>query len=320
MFDPLSDGPTVTLAVAAMNAVHDTAKNLAKYESFVEEAASKGARLLVLPEQSLQGYLYHLNHQILPSEASYLYASAEPVSGPSVVRVAAMARESNMYIVFGMTERVAISSAGLLYNSAVLVGPEGVVGVYRKVHAPGDEYHVFRQGRDWPVFDTEIGRIGMMICYDLRFPEAARELALRGAELLILPTAWPKPAGFIYDVLDRARACENECWFLSANQVGACDEGQLTYYGHSRIVGPFGNVLADTGNNEGLATTTVPVAELRRRQWGSMNVFHDRRPETYTNLASEELYHQSSLPEKPPGSGPMKGRSAPSGRRTPRRR
>jgi predicted amidohydrolase len=204
-----------------------------------------------------------------------------------------MAREAGLYIIFGMTERVNVSSAGVLYNSAVLVGPRGLIGVYRKVHAPGDEYHIFRQGRDWPVFDTEIGRLGMHICYDLRFPEAARELVLRGAQMIVLPTAWPKAAGFLYDVFDRARAAENECWYLSSDQVGPSDRGELVFYGHSRIIDPLGNVLADTGEEEGIAFAEVPLANLKRRQWGPMNVFHDRRPETYTALADEEIYHPS---------------------------
>ncbi|HUS81753.1 MAG TPA: carbon-nitrogen hydrolase family protein [Dehalococcoidia bacterium] len=302
---------TVTLAVAAMNAAHDTAKNLAKYASFIDEAAAQRARLLVLPEESLQGYLYHLNHELLPDEANYLYETAEPIPGPSTQHVAKLARKAGMYVIFGMTERVGVSSAGVLYNSAVLVGPRGLIGVYRKVHAPGDEYHIFRQGRDWPVFDTEIGRIGMHICYDMRFPEAAREMALKGAEILVLPTAWPQQAGFIYDVLDRARAAENECWFLSSNQAGACDQGRLTFYGHSRIIGPLGNVLADSGDDEGIATAEVPAESLQRRQWGSMNIFHDRRPDTYRSLASEEIYNaygkaQSdtpAIPERSPAAG-----------------
>jgi predicted amidohydrolase len=292
--------PTVTLAVAAMNAVHDTTKNLAKYASFINEAAAKGARLLVLPEQSLQGYLYHLNHALTPEEINYHYDQAEPVPGPSTKRVAALAREANMYIVFGMTERVPVSSAGILYNSAVLVGPDGLLGVYRKVHAPGDEYHVFRQGKDWPVFDTEIGRLGLHICYDLRFPESARELALRGAQIIILPTAWPQNVGAQYDLFDRARAAENECWFLSANQVGTCDQGELTYYGHSRIIGPLGNIVADTGEEEGLATAEVPKDSLRRRQWGTLNIFRDRRPETYTSLSNEDIYHALGTTEVEP--------------------
>ena len=244
----------------------------------------------MLPEQSLQGYLYHLNHELSPDEANYLYETAEPIPGPSTERLGKLARRAKMHVIFGMTERVGVSSSGILYNSAVLVGPRGVVGVYRKVHAPGDEYHIFRQGRDWPVFETDIGRIGIHICYDMRFPEAAREMALKGAEILVLPTAWPQHNGFAYDILDRARAAENECWFLSSNQVGTCDQGRLTYYGHSRIIGPYGNVLADTGDDEGIVTATVPADSLRRRQWGSMNVFHDRRPDTYHNLANEDIY------------------------------
>lgn len=316
---PEDRGQTVTLAVAAMNAVHDTAKNLAKYASFIDEAAAQQARLLVLPEQSLQGYLYHLNHELSPDEANYLYETAEPIPGPSTERVAKLARKAKMYVIFGMTERVGVSSSGVLYNSAVLVGPRGVAGVYRKVHAPGDEYHIFRQGREWPVFETDIGRIGIHICYDMRFPEAAREMALKGAEILVLPTAWPQHNGFAYDILDRARAAENECWFLSSNQVGTCDQGRLTYYGHSRIIGPFGNVLADTGDDEGVVTATVPADSLRRRQWGSMNVFHDRRPDTYHNLASEEIYNaygpaQSSPPAAPKGAASRSPRRRGAGR------
>ena len=109
-----------------MNAVHDTAKNLAKYASFIDEAAAQRARLLVLPEQSLQGYLYHLNHELSPDEANYLYDTAEPIPGPSTERVAKLARKAKMHVIFGMTERVGVSSSGILYNSAVLVGPRGV--------------------------------------------------------------------------------------------------------------------------------------------------------------------------------------------------
>ncbi|MGD0765100.1 MAG: carbon-nitrogen hydrolase family protein [Dehalococcoidia bacterium] len=317
---PDGDGRTVTLAVAAMNAVHDIERNLAKYAAFVHEAATKRARLLVLPEQSLQGYLFHLNHELAADEANYLYDTAEPVPGPATERVAAMARESGMYVVFGMTERVAVSSSGVLYNSAVVVGPDGLLGVYRKVHAPGDEYHIFRQGREWPVFETEIGRLGIQICYDLRFPEASRELALRGADALVLPTAWPKQTGFMYDMLDRARAAENECWFLSANQVGACDQGLLTFYGHSRIIDPFGNVLADTGEDEGVAVAEVPVASLRRRQWGSMNIFRDRRPETYGSLADEEIYYATGAVHPDKAASRKREPKSTSRRRNPRTR
>ncbi|MDI6856856.1 MAG: carbon-nitrogen hydrolase family protein [Dehalococcoidia bacterium] len=304
---------TVTLAVAAMTTVHDTAKNLDKYASLVHEAAARHARLLVLPEQTLQGYLYHLNHEVSIDEANYHYDAAEPVPGPSTRKVAAMAREAGMYIVFGMTERVDVSSSGVLYNSAVLVGPRGVVGVYRKVHAPGDEYHIFRQGRDWPVFDTEIGKLGIQICYDLRFPEASRELALRGAQILALPTAWPKIRGDLYDLFDRARAAENECWFLSADQVGACDQGKLVFYGHSRIIDPLGNVLADTGEDEGVAFAEVPATNLKRRQLGPMNFVRDRRPETYSTLASEEIYHPAV--SEPGGHGSASRRPARRARR-----
>lgn len=258
----------VTVATVAMRAVHDKAANLASMLATIESSAQQGADLVVFPEQCLQGYLpslvdYDLDH------VTYQVANAETVpGGPSVLAVAEAAARLGVHVVFGMTERDE-RLAEVLYNSAVLVGPDGVVGSYRKVHQPGDEKHIYHPGEGFTVFETPLGRIGLLICYDMCFPESTRSLALSGADLLVLPTAWAvaDPDGPVaedrmvgtYDLFTRVRALENQTWFVGANLVGTL--GDFTYPGGSRVVGPDGVVRADTGAVEGVALCTVDRAE-----------------------------------------------------------
>lgn len=291
------DEEKVTLATTAMNVVFDKRRNLAKYLKFVDEAAEKGAKLIVFPEQSLQGYLESLT-ELKSSSVEYQHANAEPVpDGPSVQELVGKAREKEMYIIWGMTEAASDEGPTVLYNTAVLTGPDGYVGKYRKVHQPLDELHVFFRGKSFNVFDTEVGKIGMLICYDKTFPESCRELALQGAELLVMPTAWPlsKPGGdpnpdedhktYLYDLYDKVRAAENQCFFISSNQIGKT--GDHDYLGHSRIVAPNGIVLAELGYQEGMVTATVDIrGDMLRARTTDMDVFmlKDRHPEVYTHL------------------------------------
>ncbi|MBI2303562.1 MAG: carbon-nitrogen hydrolase family protein [Chloroflexi bacterium] len=254
-------GP-VTVAAAAMRVVHDKGRNLKRYLEFLEEAAEKGARLVVFPEQSLQGYLYSLDHQFTPEELEYHHRNAEPVPGESTQLLTEQAREKGMYIVFGMTEVGPANHVPTLFNSAVMVGPEGLAAVYRKVHLPGDERNIFRPGRSWEVVSTPLGRVGLLICWDQAFPESTRELTLAGAQILVMPTARGKTTSYFYDLFSRTRALENRRWFIASNQVGLCDQGETDYYGHSLIVDPRGHIVAETGDEaEGLAVATIAVAE-----------------------------------------------------------
>lgn len=258
----------ITVATACMNCAYDKQKNLEKYFSFIDQAAEKDAKLLVFPEQSLQAYLENLVVNKL-SDFHYQFENAEVIpEGDSVQKIIAKAKEKNMYIIFGMTERDG-ENYYKLYNTMVLVGPEGYIGKYRKVHLPMDELHIYNHGTDFPVFDTEIGKIGMLICYDKAFPEAARELALGGAELLVMSTAWgcndvkngpdykEDSMYFKYDLYDRARALENQCFFISSNQQGLA--GETNYIGYSNIVNPCGHVVASTGSAEGIAYADIDV-------------------------------------------------------------
>ena len=288
------------LATVSMKVEYDKNANLEKYFSFIDEAAGLGAKLLVFPEQSLQGYLPSLI-QLDISHYQYQYENSETIpDGAAVNAIVEKAASRNIYVVFGMTEKDADYDY-MLYNTTVLTGPDGYVGKYRKVHRPLDEIHTYYAGDDFPVYQTKIGRIGMMICFDKAFPESARELALGGAEILITPLAWPhSDPGFAdepekdpnldeYRLYDRVRAMENQIFHISANHFGLCGKSQ--YFGNSNIVGPGGAILATTGCREGIACAEVDIKQeiYRAKSIGMMgsNLLRERRPDIYKHLRGE---------------------------------
>jgi predicted amidohydrolase len=286
----------VKLAVTCVNVAYSKEKNLKKYLDFIDQAKEKGAKLIVFPEQSLQGYLPSLANLYLDT-FDYQYQNAETVpDGSSTQLLIKKAKETDMYIIFGMTEQDA-SDYNKLYNTMVLVGPEGFVGKYRKVHQPADELHIYTAGNAFPVFETAVGKIGMLICYDKAFPESTRELALQGAELLVMSTAWPlgDPAGKpeedvmlrMYNLYDQVRAAENQCFFISANQTG--QSGEITYCGHSRITSPMGDELACTGLSEGIvfAEADIKAEIIKGRTHGmiGLSLLRDRHPDAYKYLS-----------------------------------
>lgn len=281
-------------AVAAMHSVHNKAANLEKYRHLIHQAAQEKVRLLVLPEASLQGFLFQNDHCFDPQESRYHWQNAEPVPGPATARIAGWAAKTGMYIVFGLMESVEHKATPMLHNSAVLVGPQGYIGTYRKVHQPSEEQLFYYPGRTWPVFETELGRIGMMICYDQCFPEAARELTLRGAEILVLPNAWPQsdPASDDrYDFFGRARAAENCRWTLQSNQTGPSDKGDFTYLGNSRIIDPTGTIVARTAaGQEGLAIAEITPTKFDPTRARSGWYLQQRIPTTYTTIAQTDGY------------------------------
>ncbi len=287
----------VTLATVCMNVAHDKAANLEKYLRFIDEAASLGTRLLVFPEVSLQGYLKKRGAPGEPEVIEltrYYRKTAETVPGPTTELIGKYATRHNMYIQIGMAESA--RAGQVFYNSAVLVGPEGIVGVFRKLHDRG-EWPVFCSGDELPLLDTSLGTIGTCVCYDMCFPETVRTYAVRGAVIVSMSTAWPlKNAdapdpevdhyAYVYDTLTRAHAITNQVFFISSNQVGPT--GRFNYYGHSRIIAPTGIVLADSGREEKLIAAAVDIAcdidVARTETLFYKNLLRDRRPETYGAL------------------------------------
>jgi predicted amidohydrolase len=281
----------VRIGAACIEVSSSKAANLDAIEACAREAAERGVRLLILPECAVQGYPLGLGLPDLDQYERQL-KGAEPVPGPATELLTGLAVELGLELVVGLTERPTESgSAGKLFNTAVLIGPGGVVVRYRKIHTGGVEKCLWSRGSEWAVADTLAGKLGLLICYDLVFPEAARCLALAGTQLLTMPTAWPNDdteGGALrsgYDLFTRARALENQVYLVSANLVGGEGKG---FYGHSRIVDPRGEVIAES-EGPGIAVADLDldqqVPEFRARSWFGQVFLNDREPRAYEALA-----------------------------------
>jgi len=289
--DPTEEENAMTIiATVAFEGSYDVDANTVRHMANMDEAAAQGARLVVFPETSLQGYPPDVD-KVYPERIRNAFRSAEAVpGGPHVRHIIQHAKKLNVYVVFGMHETG--NSAGVIYNTAVLAGPKGYVGKYRKVHVGITEQLTWRKGDDWPVFDTELGRIGMLICYDKMWPESARELTLRGADILVMPTAWPMMVDEkdpetnimveLHRLFDRARAAENGRWFISSNFGGQL--GGAQFVGLSQIIDPWGRVVATTGTvNTGMAIADIDIqGGIEDVQcFQGARLIRDRRPDTY---------------------------------------
>ncbi len=209
----------------------DVEANLARMERTIAEAK---ADLVVFPELFLTGYSARDEHKRL----------AEDLDGPSVGRVRDMAKASGATVVFGMPERDTVKR-GVIYNSAVLVLPDGSVFAYRKWSpanfGPFEEKVYFSHGWELPVFDTPVGRIGMFICYDSFFSEIHKAYALQGADILVGISAGPFTSKALFEAVIPARAIESGCVAIYCNLVGT--QLQFPFFGGSHIVGPRGDLV-----------------------------------------------------------------------------
>jgi predicted amidohydrolase len=270
------------VAVAQIEpALGENERNLDVCLTRVEEAAAAGAELLVLPECAIPGYMFDSLEEAMPF--------AEEIPGPSTETLSAACHRLGMHMVCGLIER----DGDLLRNAAVLVGPDGLIGSYRKTHLPflGVDRFI-TPGDELVVHDTPLGRIGVEICYDLRFPEVTRTLALRGADIVAHPTNFPMAAKVQTEVITRARAAENRVFLLTANRVGKERWGE--FCGWSQIVDPYGNRLAEAGEREeALLVAEIDLEQARDKNYVipgeyELYLFGDRRPELYGLLVEEE--------------------------------
>ncbi len=236
--------------------VGEKEKNLRKLEKAV---AKSGADLVLAGELFLTGYM-----------ARDAFAQlAEPVDGPSVRAVRGIAEEHGAHIVFGMPEREPGTTR--LYNTSVLVAPDGRTVVYRKVYpanfGPFEEGLYFGRGSELPLVDTKLGKIGLLICYDAFFPELAKAYALKGADLLAIISASPATSKPFFDRILPARAIENALYVLYANLVGT--ELNIVFQGGTQALGPRGE---DLGRAKDFVEDTV-VAELDLRDVKTARAF-----------------------------------------------
>ena len=250
-------------ACVQMRAGADKRANLALAEALVDEAARRGARLVVLPENfSWRG------------RGEDDATAWEPLDGPTVALLATLARRHRLTIVGGsILERPAIDGA-LPGNTSVVLGVDGaLLASYRKIHLfdvsiPGRvesrESERRIAGDEVVCVDAEVARLGLSVCYDLRFPELYRALGRAGAQVLCIPSAFTFPTGAAHwEVLLRARAIENQCYVLAPNQWGPTPHGHLDY-GHSAIVDPWGTMLACAPDGNGVIVAEVDLARLAR--------------------------------------------------------
>ncbi len=271
--------PELTIAAAAAPFTRDMDACLATISELITQARAQGVQLLVIPEAALGGYVESLHGEASPPPALH-------ADGPELAAVAEMA--GDMVVTLGFCED---GGDGIRYNAAACLTGDGVIGVHRKTHLPLDEHRITTVGDALSTYDTPVGRIGMLICYDKAFPEAARTLTLDGAQILCFMSAWPtsatNPAPELTDdrqwrraeLWDRARAAENSLIVASANQTGSF--GRLDFLGGARITGPGGDIIAATGTDPGLAVTTLDVEATLEKARRALSPIRDLRPDIY---------------------------------------
>ncbi len=258
----------ITVASLQMDvADKDRDRNIEKAVEMISEANKRGCRFVLLPEMFATSFRYE-----------YIEEIAQPLPGAAVAPLMEAARQYGLTILAGsVPER----EGEHIYNSSVLIAPDGsIAGVYRKIHLfplMGEDEKL-TPGNDLVVLDTELGRMGLMICYDIRFPELARSLVSLGAEILVVPAQFPYPRLDHWRALLQARAIENQCFLLATNRVGRYE--QTRFFGHSCLYDPWGELRFSAGDEEGIVwgeLDTAKVTEVRRK----IPCFKDRRPEIY---------------------------------------
>jgi len=295
----------VRIGAACMPIKYDKEENLKSIIGFIEECASRKADLLVLPETCLQGYCWDAESFYDYEQRKYYLESAEPLPGPSTKIVASYAKRYNLFVQMGVAERAPVGGGAVIYNSVVLIGPTGVVGISRKIHNKSEDA-IFNDGNEIVVWETPFAKLGPIICYDLCFPEVTRVQALKGAEMITMSTAWSNGGGSdpdfgarSYDAISMAVAITNQLWLVQSNAVGTSEGGKSSsdLYGHSRILSPLGQIVAES-RGEGLAFGEIDlkqgVLNARTKDMFGMNMIKDRKPRLYEPISDMSIYESQS--------------------------
>lgn len=232
--------PVTLLLAQSGPKLGDKQGNLKMMAHQASSARRKNVDILVFPELHLTGYTMR----------DEVYSQAEPIPGPSTDKVEKLAKEHGVHLVFGMPEESSVK--GVLHNTALFVGPKGILGKYRKIHLPThtvfEEKRYYRPGHEAPVFNTPFGTIGLNICYDLYFPELTRLQTLQGAQLIISISASPSLRRRFFESFCLSRAMENAVYLAYVNRVGV--EDGLQFWGGSRVISPSGSILVQCKYDE----------------------------------------------------------------------
>jgi len=266
----------IKIALAQISCkVGDKAYNIRKMATYITEAKKQKANLIIFPELSLTGY----------TTRDRTYELAETTTGPSTQKIETLAKQNDIHVIYGMIEKSPEAKA-VLHNTAVLTTPKGTLGRYRKMYLPThsvfEEKRYFRQGYESVVLDTSIGKIGLIICYDIFFPETARLLRLKGAELIVCISASPSVRRGFFETLTTARAMENTAYLAYVNLVGI--EDGLQFWGGSRLIAPSGKIVTQAKyDEEDLVFGTIDYADLARAET-FVPTLRDLRPELFMEL------------------------------------
>ena len=260
----------------------DADANLAAIKNHLRTSVAAGAQLTIFPECTTTGYCFETFGEA--------FAVSEACDGKSVTSMADTCKDLKTHAIFGFLER----DDDRIFNSIVCIGPNGIVAKYRKVHLPTLGVDNFTTPGDnaFEVFELDLDghaeslRVGMNICYDCSFPESARVLTLKGADLIALPTNWPPGSGLVADVIPNTRALENNVYFAAINRIGT--ERGFEFIGKSKICDPLGHELDFANHNgEEIVYGEIDIAFARRKHLVAVPGKHevhrinDRRPDTY---------------------------------------
>jgi len=266
----------VKIALAQISCKREDKKeNIRRIEEITGKAKEQAADLVIFPELTLTGYVIR----------DQIYELAETIPGPSTQKIENVAKRNGVHIVFGMPE-LSQKAQATIFNTAVLVGPEGFIGKYRKMYLPThsvfEEKRYFRPGYQAAAFDTAIGNIGLSICYDLYFPEVYRLTRLKGAQLLVCISASPAVRRTYFEILTLARAVENSAFLAYVNLVGV--EDGLQFWGGSRLVRPTGSIRSKAKyDEEDLVIGEIDYSDIRPIET-FIPTLKDLRPELFDEL------------------------------------
>jgi 5-aminopentanamidase len=263
--------PTIRLALAQVPSVYyEKAPNLERAERAMREAAGRGAGAIVFPEMFLTGYFVW----------DRVAELAEPLDGESIQRLQRFSIEHRLLTVCGFPE---LGEDGAVHNTACVIDRDGrLLGGYRKTHLFAEEPGVFSAGDRFEVFETSMAPIGVLICYDVEFPESVRALALGGARVVLVSTANMEPYQASQEVYLRSRALENGIFVAAANTIG--EDERYRYFGQSAVADPGGRIIARAGEEEEIVIADLDLAEATEAQRSSPYLDR-RRPSLYASLA-----------------------------------
>jgi len=263
----------VTISLAQIDvATSEPQKNLDKAAAYIQEAARRGSDLIVFPEMWTTGFQWEWNRRNAAEHEAM------------VENVAALAKRYSIWVDGSM---LSLNDQGMVANTSFLFTPQGEkLATYRKTHLFSfvEEDLNMAPGEQLTLAETPWAKIGMSICYDVRFPELFRTYALKGANLIVLPAGFPHPRLDHWRTLLKARAIENQMYVVAVNQVG--DEvfggrfGTLSYFGHSCVIDPWGRFVVEAGEQEALLTVTIDLGQVEEVR-NLMKIFRDRRTDLY---------------------------------------